>query len=210
MHKVIYTLILTVVLISCSDLNKKEWKNLCNQKDYALLEDFILQNPNSIHFEEAIESVRQLKEQKDEESIVTLYPAYYGRNIIRIIIKSDSLLWIGEKYKGKILTSNIDSLALDFIQNKEYSENQPLKTVKEIDGISFEISKGRFLIIYEKDDKLEEMKNIINKLNKSLTIYKKQIQNENGLDDSQYLRELVFESRLEIFEYQKHLETEKQ
>ena len=208
MHKVFLTIMYTFLIASCIELDKKEWKELSSQTDYSLFEDYILLTPETSHFDEAIDRIYLLKNEKDKESIIPIYPAYYGRNIIRLIIKNDSIIWIGEKYSGNIIASNLDSLAFDYILNNDNSENGPAKLIKEINGVPFELSMGRFLIIYDKNDRIEIMKNTIKKLNNSLTMYKNQIQIDSGVDDSKQLSKLIFDNRLEIFEYQKHKETQ--
>ncbi|MFB6320854.1 hypothetical protein [Saccharicrinis sp. FJH54] len=201
-----FTYILIALVISCTENDNNGWSKVVKTDDYKKLENYILSNPNSSHFNEAIFHIKKLKNKEDSINKIPLYPAYYGRNIARIVLRNDSIFWIGEKLDKPITKSNLYHIALEYLINKSDDSEGPEKEIYKVDNTPIIISHGRFLIVYDKNSNPKNLQQIIYTIKKVLIEYRKSFLKDLELKENSLLDTILFNNRVSIFDWQKNYE----
>ena len=173
-------LILTICLFSCNIKTKTERQENCqsldsinfelikDSKDFMVFSEFILNNPFSNYFFNAIKLYD--KTMMDfMDSIGGFPPSECRRNCASIDLKPDNTI----AYEGMTIPiSSIQDSLLAFLINKNNFHYLPEKLIiKDKDGNPHEISIGRVELQFV-NDSCDYLQDIVFEINKSIKLYK--------------------------------------
>lgn len=212
MTKKIIFYVFTLLLLSCQNsedkLSKKvndKWLGIEESTNYLDFQNYLLEVPNSIYFEEAVRKFLEYRKHHWD----TTYPAPYDcfNNCADIdIFNSGILLFEGEIVRLK----DLPNLSYRFIKNdSELVEYPDFKKIIDKEGNNQLISKASFNLIF-KPDSMSNLQEVFGILLKSLNKYRNELA-ENWYDTDYEILDTakkshlnrLFENRLMLWKYYK-------
>ncbi len=162
------------MLIACQDKTLDSWQTIKQTGDYRLLENYLLNNPDSEHFKEALELAIKLKDEADTIPFQSTYPNYFERNVVIIILENDSIPYCENEI---IDIEAINDVALVSLINKSYHYNLP--GIKEIEfnhgKNKMMISKCHFYIVVKNSIDLPIVRKVTKLIANALFVYKQNL-----------------------------------
>jgi len=140
------------------------------------MEEFLLNNPDSEYFKEALEFVVRLKDKADTIPWQSTYPTYFERNAITIILENDSIPYLEMEL---IDLEYIDHYVFDYLQNPKDNMSMSEKRIVELNsGNQIAISKCHIYVVVKNSIDLKIVRRVTKLLSNALKRYKISIYNQ--------------------------------
>lgn len=204
-------------LFSCKTNDDANWSLAKSSENYLKIEKFIINNPDTKHLVNAIDLVVRLKNQSDTlYKFPTIYPNYYGRNALRIIIREDNIEIISERFDGNANNVLVQQLIEVFLKNDSIEEDLPQVLYKKNQTCNYDlrITKAYVFIVIDLQANIDVIRQILAISSKALDNYKSDLKeelskrcNQMNRDEINMFIDSILNERIQIFSIDQHNRT---
>ncbi len=204
------SVVLFSLFFSCKTRQSDNWETIKKKNNYYIIEQYLINHPNSDNLKEALNLIFKLKEEEDKKRIdFPTYTNYFGRNILRVTLNSENKLRIfSEIFNGKTDFKNLRIISKNFLSDSQIDFNHPENKYykKLFKDIVVPISKGQFLFLVDKSADTDSIKKAIIILRNSINEYKQHIKKivpqKHSLNKNLY--DSIFDNKLSFFDLKRY------